>query len=402
VHSSKLVAGISLCASCVLAGCAGQPFAPSPVETASLAERVVTESRDGLTISAAVLGPDEVRASLGVDLYAQGIQPVWLRAENGGDQAARVALWSIDDQYFTPFEIAWLNRKAFRKRDREALDRWLYAHRLPRRIPAGEARAGLVYTHRTAGTKGFNVDVYREDRSESFTFFVPMPGFVADYMRVDFSSLYTEDEIRSVGLDELEPALEALDCCSVDQSGREAGEPFNVVLIGTGAAVRRALLRSGWEETETDSREGAPARADRYRGRGPDGTFYKSRPDGSERRELRLWLAPLRVDDGFVWLGQAAYDITGATGRRAAVDRRMDPDVDDARNFVVQDFWYGQSLARMGFAGGAGPVSIDAPKRTLAGSEYFTDGLRAVLFVSERPVAMDETAFLHWTEPEVQ
>jgi hypothetical protein len=372
-----------------LSGCATVPFAPAELGAAAFGDRALTQEQDGLRMSAAVLGPDETQDLLGIDLYAQGIQPVWISVENRGDVPVRLALWSIDDQYFAPLEVAWANRKAFKKEDRAGMERWFYENAMPRRVPGRESRSGLVFTNPTPGTKGFNADLYDGTRSTTFTFFAPLPGFVADYMNVDFEHLYSPDDVRRLEPDDLSQALEQLPCCSTDANGSDDGEPLNVALIGTGLAVRRALLRAGWNETETSSStvsSGTPY----YSGRGPDGTFVQSHPDGG-RRELRLWLAPILIGNDLVWLGQARH-IFGGNGPAASAV--VDPDLDDARTFVAQSLWYGQSLAAAGLVGGVPSAAVDAPRRTFAGSSYFTDGLRVVLHVSEAPVASDETALI--------
>ncbi len=156
------------------------------------------------------------------------------------------------------------------------------------------------------------------------------------------------------------------------------------------------MLRGRWEETAASSPETALARSHRYLGRQPDGTFHKSRPDGSERKQLRLWLTPMRVADEPVWMAQASYDMAGSTDQNAYEDYRIDPDIDDAREFIMQNFWYSQSLAGIGYVGGVPRTTLDAPAHNFTASEYFSDGRRAVLFVSEEPVAMDETIILPW------
>jgi len=342
-----------------------------------------------------VPGADEMEALTSLDLYSQGIQPVWLRIENLGDKRIRVALWSIDDEYFSPMEVAWKNRGGYSKIEQVEMERWFLESQMPRFIPPGESRSGFVYTHTEKGTKGFNVDVYASNQSYNFTFFVPVPGFRADYTDVDFKHLYSEDEVQKLDLEGFRSALESHPCCSTDATGRE-GDPFNVVLVGTGLAVRRALLRGNWEETESNSPETALTREHRYQGRQPDGTFRKARPDGSESKELRLWLAPMRVNDEAVWMGQASYDMGGGSILGVLDKYRIDPDIDDARMFVMQNFWYSQSLAGIGIVGGVPAASIEAPRRNFRDSEYFTNGQRAVLFVSETPVALDEVEFLHW------
>ncbi len=347
-------------------------------------------------MTAAVPGAEETISLIGLNLYSQGIQPVWLQAENRGEEPVRVALWSVDEAYFSPIEVAWKNRKTFSNEGRAAMERWFYENQMPRRIPPGETRSGFVFTHISSGTKAFNVDVFASYRAFSFTFFVPIPGFRADYMDVKFQSLYGEDEVQELDIDSLRSAIEAHPCCSTDESGTGVGDPFNVVLVGSPLAVRRSLLRAGWQETAADSSATALARTHRYRGRQPDGTFHKSRPDGQERKELRLWLSPIRFGDDLVWIAQVSYDMSGAIGPKAFEKYRIDPDIDDARMFILQNFWYSQSLARMGRVGGIPSTTIDAPHRNFNGSEYFTNGQRIVLFVSESSVALDEIILLQW------
>jgi hypothetical protein len=104
----------------------------------------------------------------------------------------------------------------------------------------------------------------------------------------------------------------------------------------------------------------------------------------------------MQFGDDLVWIAQVSYDMSGATGSKAFEKYRIDPDIDDARTFITQNFWYSQSLARMGRVGGIPLAIIDAPHRNFNGSEYFTNGLRVVLFLSESPVALDETIMLQW------
>jgi hypothetical protein len=387
---------LSLCFSVAISGCASKAFIASPIESATFIERAITQKQETVSVTAAVPSAEETISLIGLNLYAQGIQPVWLQAENRGEEPVRVALWSIDEAYFSPMEVAWKNRKAFSHEGRAAMERWFYENQMQRRIPPGETRSGFIFTNMSSGTKGFNVDVFASDRAFPFTFFVPIPGFHADYMDVNFQSLYRKDEIQKLDIDSLRSAIEAHPCCSTDESGTSVGDPFNVVLVGSPLTVRRSLLRGGWQETAADSSATVLARTHRYRGRQPDGTFHKSRPDGRERKELRVWLSPMQLGDDPVWIAQVSYDMSGATGSKAFEKYRIDPDIDDARMFILQNFWYSQSLARMGEVGGIPSTTIDAPHRNFGGSEYFTDGQRIILFLSESPVALDETIMLQW------
>jgi hypothetical protein len=380
----------------IASGCASRPFEAPDLKSPAFLDRVVTQEDGNVRISATVPTAEEVIALTGLDLYDKDIQPVWLRVENNDSRQIRIALYSIDDEYYSPMEVAWYYRGGYSDEGRTAMERWFHDHQMPRIIPPGETRSGLVFTHRTEGTKGFNVDAYTSHESFNFTFFVPIPGFQPDYMDVKFAELYAPEDTRSVDLPTLRQLLADYACCSTDESGDGIGDPFNVVIVATPVALRRALLRSDWQETESGSDEGALARQHYFLGRVPDGTFHKTRPDGSEKKELRIWMSPIFVGDVPVWLAQASYEMSGLTLARLFNEYQIDPDVDDARAFVLQSFWYSQSLAKFAMVAGVPPAKLEAPNENFLGSKWFTDGGRIVMVVPEEPIAMDETEILYW------
>lgn len=379
----------------VLFGCAVTPFYIPTIDPAGFMARGITQHKGDVVVTAAVPSREEVETLFGLDLYEDDIQPVWLEVENRGDQRVRIAHYSVDRDYFSPLEIAWTYRKKFASSSRDDMERWFFDNALPRRVPPGETRAGFIFTHAIEGTKGFNVDIYADMRSLQFTFLVPMPGFRPDYMDVGFQTLYSDDEIVRTDFAGLGEFLSALPCCTSDPTDEPTGDPLNVVLVGSPDAVRRTLLRGQWQETQSGSPVTKLSRRHYFRGRQPDGTFHKARPDGSERKELRLWLAPVLVDGMTTWIGHVSYDMSGKRLIQDLSDYRIDPDVDDARSFLIQNFWYNQSLRRLTMVDGMPPTSIEQPRTNFLGGEYFTDGRRAVLWVSEDPVAMDETDI--WT-----
>ena len=81
---------------------------------------------------------------------------------------------------------------------------------------------------------------------------------------------------------------------------------------------------------------------------------------------------------------------------------KIDPDVDETRDYLVQNLWYSQGLSRLAFVKGVGAAPIDSPRYNLTGDAYFTDGLRAVLWVSSDPVDLEEIEFLQWEIPSEQ
>lgn len=393
--SSGLAGIVLLVLSVLLSACAGRPYVATSPDDAGFLDRRVTQEKGPIRVTVAVPDAAETEALTGLPLYDQGIQPVWLEVTNSGPDRVRLFVWSIDRDYFSPLEVAWKNRDGLNEEGEEAMHRWFHEHSIDRHIPAGGSRSGIVYTNLQPGTKGFNVDVLTTDlEAYSFTFFVPMPGFTADYMEVDFAGLYGADETRSISTEELRSKIREERCCATDETGARQGDPFNIVIAATPLALRRALLRGGWLETAAGAAETALARLQRYRGRPPDGTFVKARPDGTERKEVRLWLTPLVSDGEPIWLGQVLYNLGGSA--QGSTDLRLDPDIDEARNYFLQDLWYTQSLRRGTYARSFDAVPESSPVTTFTGSTYFTSGYCAVVWLSESPVALDEIEVLGW------
>jgi hypothetical protein len=75
---------------------------------------------------------------------------------------------------------------------------------------------------------------------------------------------------------------------------------------------------------------------------------------------------------------------------------KVDPDVDETREFLVENLAYSQALAKFGYVGGVGAAPIDKPRGNLTGDPYFTDGHRVVLWVSSQPKDIAEIEDLEW------
>jgi hypothetical protein len=398
----------------LLSGCATSAYHGTDPGSASFLQRAQTQVRGSVTVRAAVPDAAETLALTGLDLYAQGIQPVWLEVENKGEHLARLSIWSIDRDYFSPIEVAYMNRGKFSTQGYRDMERWFYNNGLRRRVPAGESRSGLVFTNFRPGTKGFNLDIFSNRQSASFTFFVPIPGFEPDYAQVDFQSLYAADEYRELDQASLKTVLEDMPCCSTDETGQLNGGPFNLVLVGSPLAVRRSLLRGGWLETSVESEDTLAGRRNHFHGRPPDTIFHMDRYDGNERLQLNLWLAPWRVGSDNVWLAQVFYRYrdrpiavalrkSGYLEDSAIISRligeSISADIDSAQRFIMQNFWYNHSLLKIGLVSGAGVATLEDPGVTFQGFLYFTEGQRAVLFLSEAPVALDDARVIYTGDP---
>jgi hypothetical protein len=386
---------LCLCGVLLLGGCAGQPYISNDVSTGSFLARKITQEEERIRVSAAVPDAGETTELFGLSLYEKDVQPVWIEVENNSAEMLRLSIWSIDSDYYSPLEVAWMNRSGYSGEGQAAMERALYDAAMERRIPPGGKSSGYVFTHFRPGTKGFNVDLISDQlRAHTFTFFVPMPGFTADYMAVDFERLYDDEEIVELDLDSLRPALEQVQYRASDASGTLQGLPLNVAIIGTPVALLRALLRADWQETEVGSSFVLAARGQHYAGRPPDTTFIKTRADGTERKLLSLWLTPMRVGQEPVWLGQTATAVWGRG--KAGNNSIISPDIDAPFVYLMQNFWYSQSLTRIGIVRAGEAVSSAAPIETFGGWRYHSNGMRGVLWLSEDPVGLNDVKNLNW------
>jgi len=125
-------------------------------------------------------------------------------------------------------------------------------------------------------------------------------------------------------------------------------------------------------------------------GRPQDVALQKARTSIDERNHMRLWLTPVRHEGKPLWIGQISRDIGVHFTRKTVTTHKIDPDVDETRDFLAEDLAYAQGLARMGYVPGVGAAAYDQPRGNLTGDPYFTDGNRLLMWVSDSPVSIDE------------
>lgn len=374
-----------------LAGCGGKAYVYEPVDSGRFLTAAERREDGPIRVSAAVPGREETERIFGIDLYDQGIQPVWLQIENSGDTLVRYAPVSTDPEYFAPLEVAYKNRGGYSDAARKAMNVRFHTLAMPRYIGPGETLSGFVFTHADFGAKGFNVDVFSGGESSNFTYLLRVPGFEPDYARLNLKEMYS-DEMADLGDEGLREAISGLPCCSGDREGEVTGDPVNIVLIGEGKALLRALLRSGWRETSIDEADDLPPQF--LFGRHQDAIFRYETVGGDGFYELRVWKAPLRTvgDDVYVGLARHFYRWVGGV-------KRFDADVDNARNFAAQKFLYGQAITGHAWIAGEEVVPVASFWDQLVNTPYFTDGYRLILWLSAEPVSMFEIDARAWDAP---
>ncbi|GAB3096050.1 hypothetical protein G8770_00090 [Aestuariicella hydrocarbonica] len=370
-------------------------------------DRLQKRTQGDITVNVAVPDATEVRELFGADLYAQNIQPVWVSLRNDGEVPVFLSPMGIDHAYYAPREALQRVLAAG-----QSLGTTLLENAAIRRIeiPPRSQRAGYVFTRVDEGTKSFNVDVFSDTAVSQMSFFVPVPGLQLDHHDFDRDALYSQEEIRELALPDLVAALESMPCCVRDGEGEDRGDPLNLVLIGQVQDLYYAFMRAGWDETETIYANSLIKTAvsaltgGRYRyspvsalyvfDRAQDVALQRARSSIHERNHLRLWMTPLQFDGQPVWLGQISRDIGVRFTTRTITTHKIDPDVDETREFLLEDLAYTQGLRQFGYVGGVGAASYDEPRSNLTGDPYFTDGKRIVMWLSGTPTALNEVEFI--------
>lgn len=395
-----------------LAGC--QSFDPVPIADVPFQERAEAQTEDDVTVNAVVLSADESKAVFDARLYDSGIQPIWLEITNESAQNVWYLPTGTDPEYFAPLEVAYLFRSGRSKSDMRAMNRYYYDRAMGKYVGSGETQSGFVFTHMELGTKSFNVDIFGEDEAlRRFTFFCQVPGFRVDHEDVDWANIYPKSEMTDYDEAGLRRALESLPSHATKSDGTGAGNPLNLVLIGSPRDLYYAFIACGWDETGSlDDTENASISASRLRryapappmyvfGRRQDVALRKGRRNVRERNELRLWVTPYTLNGQAVWIGQIRRTI--GAGLDNMLTYKIDADMDEARSYVIMSLWYAHTVSRFAYVAGVGAGSIEAPaggrkEADYFTAAYFTDGLRAVLWIADEPVSFEEIEFVEWED----
>jgi hypothetical protein len=215
-------------------------------------------------------------------------------------------------------------------------------------------------------------------------FAVTVPGIAADYAGRDFARLLPPGGAEDCPVATLVARLEALPAATRNATESRAGDPVNLVVIGRFETLLGSFA-ARWDESETLSAATcwktawafvsgtnyrySPVSALHLFGREQDIALQRTRGSIDERLHLRLWLAPLEFDGLPVWVGQVSRDIGVRFTTRAwnLTTHRIDPDVDEARDYVFEDLVLAGRVAAAGYVGGVGACPRDAPARNLTG-----------------------------------
>ncbi|MBC7852519.1 MAG: LssY C-terminal domain-containing protein [Pirellulaceae bacterium] len=293
-----------------------------------------------------------------------------------------------------------------------------------RPIPPGETAEGFIYATLDAGSKTVRVCLYAtggvgtEDGPADLreldmvphapevdlTFVIPVTGISADYHKRDFADLYSQGDLVNCVLPQLALRLREMPAETTNAKGLRHGDPVNLIVIGEFETLLSAFT-SRWDESETITLATCWKTAKafllgaEYRyspvsplhlfGRSQDIALQRIRRSINERLHLRLWITPLRFMEQPVWVGQISRDIgvRFTTQVWNLTTHRVDPNVDESRDYVVEDLLRAERVDAVGYVEGVGACGAEKPRHNLTGDPYFTDGKRAVIVLSKARTA---------------
>ena len=420
------------------------PYRPEPT-LRTFASRAQTQENSKAQVTVAVLDAVEAARLFGVPLARRGIQPVYLRIVNRSDRLIRLQLVRIDPNYYTPLEAAAANHFSIAKRlsafgligllflpllllipfklitayrANGRMDEFFGSQAFHLRpIPPGGVSEGFVFTSFDAGTKVVHVSLHSTgdlmdsatgridargtaDSDNDFTFSIPVPGIAVDYLRRDFEALEIPGSLVECDVPTLAKRLCEMPAATGNAKDTRSGDPVNLVVVGEFETLLGAFA-ARWDESEIITLDTcwktmrsfllgshyrySPVSALYLFGRSQDIALQRSRRSINERLHLRLWLTPLRFQGKSVWVGQVSRDIgvRFTTKTWNLTTHRVDPDVDEARDYVIEDLLQAGRVDATGYVDGVGPCDSTSPRRNLTGDPYFTDGKRAVILLSE-------------------
>jgi hypothetical protein len=232
-----------------------------------------------------------------------------------------------------------------------------------------------------------------------FVFTVPVPGIAADYHGRNFASICPAATVVPCTPPEFISRLAGLPPATTNAAGSRHGDPVNLVVVGDFETLL-GCFAARWDESETitlatcwktvkafllgtDYRYSPVSPLYLFK-RDQDVALQRTRKSINERLHLRLWLAPLSFEGVPVWVGQVSRDIGVRFTTRAwnLTTHRIDPDVDESRDYVLEDLLAVGRVRLAGYVEGVGACPRTDPRRNLTGDPYHTDGKRAVILLA--------------------
>jgi hypothetical protein len=411
------VAAILICAvAMVMSFLNSFRFNPDPSGDANFIARAQQKEVPGIKVSISALGARESQQSFGEDLAKYNIQPVWLSIENETDEELVLVPIAMDPDYYSPYEVSYRFHGTLSFAANRARDEFFLKRQIASTMPPHLTTTGFMYGVLDAGVKYAHVVIAGKGRLETFDFALPVPGpaFLGTNIRVE--NIYPDRTIENLELDSLRTIFAKQNCCATNSNGTRDGDPLNLVIVEGRRDPIVPFVARGWHLARQINAATAidTARAFIFQnefqtspvsplylfGRQEDIALQKARSTINERVHARLWLTPFTFEGRRIWIGQVSRDVgvrlTDQTWNLTT--HKIGPDVDFDRSYLVQDLIMSGFVEQYGYLNGVGVAPVSAPRTNLTGDPYYTDGLRAVVFLSNETTPFTAIRRLRWEE----
>lgn len=404
-----------LCTAALLFLGACSSFAPQELAPCTEDCPVYRQTSHDMTVSTNILSDEQAERLYGLDLASVGLQAIWLRIENDSDHSHWFLVSAMDPNYFAPDEAAALFDFGLSKEDETRARMRFRDLAIPLKTRAGEVTEGYVLAPRHEGGRYLVVILAGRQHVVDFGFGVPLPDGDFDFEQLEPANIYVDFDRPDLDLPQLRARLRELPCCTANAEGDAAGDPLNLVLVGNIGDVLASLSRGGWSFTHRIDFDtirrlvGAAISGAAYPvapvsplylyDRPQDLALQRARNTILQRNHLRLWLAPFRFEGQSVWVGQVSRDISIKPTLLSSTftTHVIDPNVDEAREHLLQSLMVAGVLRRFAFVAGVPAAPASAPRVNLTDDPYFTDGLRLFVQLNGRgTTSPEDVEFLDW------
>ena len=369
--------------------------APAAIDDTALRERAVTVSDREVQVSATVLSIEDNLNYFGANINDTGIQSIWVEVVNKSPHTLWLLQSGTDPDYFSPLEVAWSLHTPFSPGTNTEIDEHFDELSFENLIPPGTTRSGILYVNPHHETRVLNIDLLGQQTIFPFTLFPPIPEDrdekkdIETRKRLEASRQYDYQEETA-----FRTALEQLPCCAVDSRTSVATAPVNIIFVGKLDDIGSALARRGYRRDPRSSDQ-----THRVFGRPPVIVLRKTGQGGVPANWMRMWAAPFRYQGQPVILAQSGRPVGGRFLPADGGQLVLHPDVDNTRTLVIEDMLYSGGLAKIGYVADVEPVTDEQLRNHPDKYSYHTDGLRAVLFISDRYLSISDVQFLGWARP---
>jgi hypothetical protein len=409
---------IMLLALTLLAGFVGSfDFSPDSSGDAGFKARAQRKSVPGIEVSISALGSAESRQSFGEDLARQNIQPVWISIDNETEEPLVLLSIALDPDYYSAYEVSYKFHGSLSFAANRARDAFFLEREMANFLPPHADTTGFIYSVLDTGIKYAHVAIAGNHRLETFDFALPIPGPTFVGTNIHAEEAYPVRKLEDVDLTSLRATFSKLTCCTTGAEGVRNGDPLNLVIVEGRHDPIIPFIARGWHLARQLDVASAieTARAFIFRdefltspvsplyvfGRKQDLVLQKARSTINGRVHARFWLTPFSFEGKRVWIGQVSRDIgvrlTDKTWNLTT--HKIAPDIDFDRGYLLQDLLMSGFVERYGYVQGVGAAPAAAPRSNLTGDPYYTDGLRAVIFLSDQVMPLENIQRLPWEVP---